>query len=234
VVLDRGIRGGVGEDGTLRENDALRTAYVSDHIRARRPDLSLVPLVKNWNGHEWEGARLGRMLADPAARKRTIEQILVLVEAHRYAGISIDFENIAAKAQADFQRFMAELYAVMHPRKLLVSVNVPAADAAFDYRRLVRNADYLILMAYDEHWADGSPGPIASLPWFARALRARQRDIAAEKMIVAIGNYAYDWGPRPAGRGAHFRRGRSHCQGIGRQAAARPRLAQPDLLLRRR
>ncbi|MEF8734164.1 MAG: glycosyl hydrolase family 18 protein [Candidatus Accumulibacter meliphilus] len=224
----------MGEDGTLRENDALRTAYVSDHIRARRPDLSLVPLVNNWNGHEWEGAKLGRMLADPAARKRTIEQILVLVEAHRYAGISIDFENIAAKAQADFQRFMAELYAVMHPRKLLVSVNVPAADAAFDYRRLVRNADYLILMAYDEHWADGSPGPIASLPWFARVLRARQRDIAAEKMIVAIGNYAYDWGPRPAGRGAHFRRGRSHCQGIGRQAAARPRLAQPDLLLRRR
>ncbi|WP_248595344.1 hypothetical protein [Candidatus Accumulibacter phosphatis] len=27
-----------GEDGTLRENDALRTAHVSDYIRARRPD----------------------------------------------------------------------------------------------------------------------------------------------------------------------------------------------------
>ncbi|EXI81787.1 MAG: Poly-beta-1,6-N-acetyl-D-glucosamine synthase [Candidatus Accumulibacter appositus] len=183
------------EDGTLRENDPLRTAHVTDYIRARRPDLTLVPLVNNWNGHEWEGAKLGRMLAEPAARKRTIEQILAFVESHRYAGISIDFENMAARAQPDFQRFMAELYAVMHPRKLLVSVNVPAADAAFDYRRLVRNADYLILMAYDEHWADGTPGPIASLPWFARVLRARQRDIPAEKMIVAIGNYAYDWGP---------------------------------------
>jgi hypothetical protein len=49
-------------------------------------------------------------------------------------------------------------------------------------------------MAYDEHWNDGSPGPIASLPWFASVLRQRQRDIPAEKMIVAIGNYAYDWG----------------------------------------
>jgi len=183
------------EDGTLRENDPLRTAHVTEYIRARRPDLSLVPLVNNWNGHQWEGEKLGRMLADPAARKRTIEQILAFVEAHRYAGISIDFENIAARAQPDFQRFMAELYAVMHPRKLLVSVNVPAADAAFDYRRLVRNADYLIVMAYDEHWADGRHGPIASLPWFARVLHARQRDIPADKMIVAIGNYAYDWGP---------------------------------------
>ncbi len=183
------------DDGSLRENDPVRTANVTDYIRARRPDLSLVPLVNNWNGQRWEGAKLARMLADPAARKRTIEQILAFVEGHRYAGISIDFENIPVKAQADFQRFMAELYAVMHPRKLLVSVNVPADDAAFDYRRLVKNADYLILMAYDEHWADGTPGPIASLPWFARVLHARQRDIPADKMIVAIGNYAYDWGP---------------------------------------
>ena len=183
------------ETGTLRENDPVRTTHVTEYIRARRPDLSLVPLVNNWNGHEWEGAKLGRMLADPAARTRTIEQILAFVEGHRYAGISIDFENVPASAQSDFQRFMAELYAVMHPRKLLVSVNVPADDAAFDYRRLVRNADYLIVMAYDEHWADGTPGPIAGLPWFARVLRARQRDIPADKMIIAIGNYAYDWGP---------------------------------------
>ena len=51
----------------------------------------------------------------------------------------------------------------------------------------------LILMAYDEHWATGTPGPIAGLPWFADVLRQRQRDVPAEKMIVAIGNYAYDW-----------------------------------------
>ncbi len=183
------------DDGSLRENDPIRTAHVTDYIRARRPDLTLVPLVNNWNGHQWEGPKLARMLANPVARKRTIDQLLAFVERHHYAGISIDFENVAAKAQPDFQRFMAELYAVMHPRNLVVSVNVPAADASFDYRRLVHNADYLILMAYDEHWADGTPGPIASLPWFARVLHARQRDIPADKMIVAIGNYAYDWGP---------------------------------------
>jgi cellulose synthase/poly-beta-1,6-N-acetylglucosamine synthase-like glycosyltransferase/peptidoglycan/xylan/chitin deacetylase (PgdA/CDA1 family)/spore germination protein YaaH len=184
-----------GEDGTIREDDSIRTAHVTDYIRARRPDIALVPLVNNWNGHTWEGAKLTRMLANPVARKHTIDQLLAFVESHHYAGISIDFENVAAKAQPDFQRFIAELYAVMHPKNLTVSVNVPASDASFDYRRLVGNADYLILMAYDEHWADGRPGPIASLPWFAKVLRERQRDIPANKMVVAIGNYAYDWGP---------------------------------------
>ncbi len=181
------------EDGSLRENDPLRTTQVLEYIRARRPEVSIVPLVNNWNGHEWEGAKLARMLANPVARARTIEQLTAYLERHQFAGISIDFENVAPKAQPDFQRFIAELYAVMHPKNLSVSVNVPANDAAFDYRRLVHNADFLIVMAYDEHWNTSPPGPISSLPWFASVLRQRQRDIPADKMVVAIGNYAYDW-----------------------------------------
>jgi len=181
------------DNGALRENDAARTAQVTEYIRARRPEVSIVPLVNNWNGHQWEGTKLARMLASPAARARTIEQLSAYVERHHFAGISIDFENLPPRAQPDFQRFMAELYALMHPKNLSVSVNVPANDAAFDYRRLTLSADHLIVMAYDEHWNESAPGPISSLPWFASVLRQRQREIPAEKMIVAIGSYAYDW-----------------------------------------
>jgi cellulose synthase/poly-beta-1,6-N-acetylglucosamine synthase-like glycosyltransferase/peptidoglycan/xylan/chitin deacetylase (PgdA/CDA1 family)/spore germination protein YaaH len=181
------------DSGLLREDDPNRQAQVTEYTRLRRPDLPLVAMVNNWNGKQWEGKKLGHMLADPTARKRTIEQLLAYVERQHFAGISIDFEDIAVKAQPNFQRFVAELYAALNPKGLSVSVNVPAANPAFNYRDLARNADYLILMAYDEHWASGSPGPIAGLPWFADVLRQRQRDVPAQKMIVAIGNYAYDW-----------------------------------------
>ncbi|MGA2223730.1 MAG: glycosyl hydrolase family 18 protein, partial [Syntrophobacteraceae bacterium] len=181
------------DSGLLREDDPNRQAQVTEYTRLRRPDLPLVALVNNWNGKQWEGKKLGHMLADPAARKRAIEQLLAYVERQHFAGVSIDFEDIAVKAQPNFQRFVAELYAALNPKGLSVSVNVPAANPAFNYRDLARNADYLILMAYDEHWASGSPGPIAGLPWFADVLRQRQRDVPAKKMIVAIGNYAYDW-----------------------------------------
>lgn len=181
------------EDGSLREDDPRRQAEVADYIRTRRPNFSIMPLVNNWNGEKWEGDKLGRMLAVPTARARAIEQLAAYVERNRFAGISIDFENIPQKAQPDFQRFAAELYASLHPKGLLVSVNAPANDPAFDYRKLARSVDYLILMAYDEHWATGSPGPIASLSWFAQALKQRERDTPPDKTIVAIGNYAYDW-----------------------------------------
>jgi peptidoglycan/xylan/chitin deacetylase (PgdA/CDA1 family)/spore germination protein YaaH/GT2 family glycosyltransferase len=182
-----------GVDGALREDDPNRADQTTQYIRARRPDLRIVPLVNNWNGKEWEGDKLGRMLANPTARAHAIAQLVAYVERHEFAGVSVDFENIPAKAHPDFRRFIAELYAVLQPKNLQLSINVPASDPAFDYRALARTADYLILMAYDEHWSTGAPGPIASLPWFAKVLRQRQRDVPAQKMIVAIGNYGYDW-----------------------------------------
>ena len=182
-----------GEDGSIRENSAERATQVTRYIRERRPGLPIMPLVNNWNGKEWEGDKLGRMLSKPAARARTIEHLLAYVEGHSYAGISLDFETIPPKAQPDFHRFVAELYAALHPKGLQLSVNVPASDRAFKYAELARSADYLILMVYDEHWSTGAAGPIASLPWFAKVLHQRQRDVPAEKMIVALGSYGYDW-----------------------------------------
>jgi len=180
-------------DGSLREDDPDRQTQAAEFIRLRRPDFPILPLVNNWNGKEWESEKLSRMLADPAARKRTIDQLVAYIENRRFAGISVDFENIPDKAQPNFQRFVMELYAALHPRNLLVTVNVPAADPAFNYRKLARHVDYLILMVYDEHWPAGSPGPIASLSWFASVLHQRQQDVPAGKMVVGIGNYAYDW-----------------------------------------
>ncbi len=182
-----------GEDGSLREDDPSRQTQVTEYIRGRRPDLPIVPLINNWNGHEWEGKKLGLMLANPAARAHLIEQLADYAERHRFAGVSIDFENIPVKAQPHFQRFITELYADLHPKNLRLSVNVPPNDPTFGYRTLARNADELILMAYDQHWSTGAAGPIASLPWFAQVLSQRQRDIPADKMIVALGSYAYDW-----------------------------------------
>ena len=181
------------DDGSLQEDDPSRQTQITEYIRARHPDMPIAALVNNWNNHEWEGAKLGRMLASPSARSRTIEQLADYALGHHFAGISIDFENIAAKDQPNFQRFVAELYTALHSKNVLVSVNVPADDDAFPYRFLARHADHLILMAYDEHWATGAPGPIASLPWFAQVLNKRRQDIPADKLIVGIGNYAYDW-----------------------------------------
>ncbi|WP_295445570.1 glycosyl hydrolase family 18 protein, partial [uncultured Thiodictyon sp.] len=181
-------------DGTLRENDPERTAQYTAYIRTHRPEVAIVPLINNWSGTEWEGAKLGRMLGDPKARARVVAQVLSFVQGHGYAGVSIDFENLPPKSHAGFYSLLAEFSAAFHPKGLKVSVNVPASDSAFDYKKIAASVDLVILMTYDEHWSTGAPGPIASLPWFAKVLRERARDVPADKTIVGIGGYAYDWG----------------------------------------
>ena len=54
-------------------------------------------------------------------------------------------------------------------------------------------ADKIFVMAYDEHSNDGPPGPIASQQWWASSVAAAVRQIPHDKVIVTIGNYAYDW-----------------------------------------
>ena len=180
-------------NGTLREDAPERTAQVTRYIREHKPEAAIVPLVNNWSGTQWEGAKLGRMLGDPKARAHVVEQLLDFVQNHGYAGVSIDFEDLPPKAQPGYNSLLLELYLAFHPKGLKVSVNVPASDPAFNYRKIAASADLVILMAYDEHWATGSPGPIASLPWFAKILHERAKDLPPEKTIVAIGGYAYDW-----------------------------------------
>ena len=46
-------------------------------------------------------------------------------------------------------------------------------------------------MMYDEHYAGGEPGPIASNEWVQTSLN--RLDIPEEKLIVSFGNYGYDW-----------------------------------------
>ena len=48
-------------------------------------------------------------------------------------------------------------------------------------------------MAYDEHSEDGSAGPIASFKWCDQVLNHALEEIPNEKLVLAMGNYGYDW-----------------------------------------
>jgi spore germination protein YaaH len=163
-----------------------------------------MPLVNNYNGREWEGEKVAQVLARPAARANMVRQLLAYAQGQKFAGISVDFESVPERSHANLLRFMQELATAAHGVRLQVSLNVPVDDEAFDYRRLSDATDYMILMAYDQHWAGGDPGPIAALDWFSEQLAARAEDVPPAKTIVAIGNYAYDWQPRQEGEEKTF------------------------------
>jgi len=191
----------VTPDGRVVVDDEGKVDETLKYIRALRPHLTVIALVNNFRGSEkgWDGKSLTAILKDPQARRRVIGNILAFIKAKRLQGVNIDFENLPETSMGNQVLFMSELYGSFHPLGLEVSECVPADDAAWPYARLGRFSDYLVIMAYDEHYSGSTAGPVASQAWFARNIRARAAEVGAGKLVIALGNYGYDWKDKAGG-----------------------------------
>ena len=103
---------------------------------------------------------------------------------------------------------MQELHAAFALRGLLVVQAVPFDDPGWNYKAYAAASDYLILMAYDQHWAGSDPGPVAAQDWFEQQSRQAHARLDPAKTIIALGNYGYDWtdGKTGSATKSHFRK----------------------------
>ncbi|EJQ50025.1 hypothetical protein IEQ_02851 [Bacillus cereus BAG6X1-2] len=161
---------------------------------AEKNHVKIMPLLTNYTEEASgpDSELIHKLLSSPDHVKTTfINDLVKQVEKNQFSGINIDFEAIPESDRENLTNFMIELTTVFHKHHLLVTQDVPANDKAFDYGALAKVIDRMIVMMYDEHYGAGVPGPIASNKWFEHTLN--ELDIPSEKLIVAFGNYGYDW-----------------------------------------
>jgi peptidoglycan-N-acetylglucosamine deacetylase len=80
---------------------------------------------------------------------------------------------------------------------LKLMIALPARDDAYDYKFFGKECDAIVLMNYDQHWLTSPAGPVAAQDWFVENLRQVLEVVPAQKLIVGIANYAYDWSQAP-------------------------------------
>ncbi|MGG6314451.1 glycosyl hydrolase family 18 protein [Paenibacillus macerans] len=143
-----------------------------------------------------------KALASFENRLNTILQMLHYAKLFDLDGINIDYENVYTKDGENLTQFMRELRPLAEEQGLVVSIDVtPKSNsemwsAFLDRKALGEVVDYLILMAYDEHWA-ASPvsGSVASLPWVRSSVtRILEEDgVAPNQLILGIPLYTRVW-----------------------------------------
>ena len=151
----------------------------------------LMPMVQNALDGAWDGPGMAALLRDPAQTRATLDRVAQLLAANQASGIFFDFEELPPDAHRTYLAFLRQARARLPG--MTIAIAVPVADSDWDLRAYAKVADRLFLMAYDEHSEPGDPGPIASRAWFADSVARAVRGLPPEKVVVALGSYAYDW-----------------------------------------
>lgn len=182
-------------DGKIRT-----TRDYAVHQKVKASGAGIMPRVSNVDAKGvWQGDAVSTLLNDTKAQRRFIDALADALVACDAMGVNIDIESLNPEDEKLYVEFLAGLADTLHAHKLYLTVDVPMNEDQYDYEAIGKFADAVVLMAYDEHFSTGKPGPIAGREWFADGLREYVQRVPPEKLIVAIGTYGYDWTVNPDG-----------------------------------
>jgi spore germination protein YaaH len=184
----------------------------------RRARLPLMPLVTNPG---FDRSIAHALLHNAAAQGHAITALAQTAENEQYVGWQLDFEGIDPADKLAYTRFVAHVAARLHRDHRLLSVAVVPRfsdffpdstapgfhtgewGAAFDYRGLGRAADFLVLMAYDQHTPLTPAGPVAGYDWVQAAVNYAVRRVPPSKLLLGIPFYGREWVETSDGTAAH-------------------------------
>ena len=202
------------ENGTVRGRVDPRVLRAAREHRVR-----VLPLVSQ---PRFDRPTFHRFLHDPGARARAARTMAALCAQNQFWGLQFDFEHIHVDDKAEFTAFFRETANALHSVGCVASVAVVPRTShtgggspygrwmhdlwrgAYDYRALAEAADFVTLMAYDQHTRYTPPGPIAGIDWVERAVQYILADgVPAGKIMLGVPMYSRVWSavPTPPGGG---------------------------------
>lgn len=146
-----------------------------------------------------DSEQLHVLLSSKANRQRLIDNAMKIVEKDGFQGINLDLEMVRTEDREGLNQLVKEMRARTKPRNIELSLALPPKDSetdwfpAYDYEVLGELADRVVIMAHDLHYKGGQAGAIAPLPWVEGVLKYAKSQMPAEKILLALGVYGYDW-----------------------------------------
>ena len=180
-------------------NDGTYTSLASrDYVeQAHDMGLKVWAMVENVSTKESvKELDTKKLMSVTSNRRKLIENLMKEADTYGFDGFNLDFESLKAEAGPHYVQFIREMSVACRKKGLVLSVDnyVPSAYTAFYNRReqgIV--ADYVIVMGYDEHYAGGEAGPVASLPYVEKGIADTLKEVPKEKVINSVPFYTRIW-----------------------------------------
>lgn len=178
-------------NGTLNVTNQFSEKLVSE---VHKRNMKVVPFLSN----HWD-RELGRSAL--ANRESLSSQIANFIMKNNLDGVNIDIENVTEKDRDAYTHFVKLLRNKL-PKDKEVSVAIAANPygwtqgwhGSYDYKALATYADYLFIMAYDEHYEGGTAGPVASRDWVEKSIQyAIDQNVSNEKIVLGFPFFGRYW-----------------------------------------
>lgn len=179
---------------SLTDNNGNYKSLASkDYVdQAHAMGLQVWALLDNFS----DDVQSEKLLASTSTRRKLINSLIADAEKYGLDGLNMDFESLKPEAGPHYVQFLRELSIPCREKGIILSIDnyVPAAYTNF-YDREEQGivADYVIVMGYDEHYAGGEAGSVASLEYVRGGIERTLEEVPKEKVINAVPFYTRIW-----------------------------------------
>ncbi len=179
-------------DGSLKDSSNAETVQW-----LKKQGIAVHPLVNN----QFKGDMTSQFLSSAKAQDKFIGSLVSRCAELGVDGINLDFESLAGSDRNAYTAFVKKLAARAHAEGLKVSIDLPRGSVkwnhltAYDHAQLAQIVDYVIIMAYDQHYSGSpSPGSVAGLQWAEEGVKEfLSYGIPRDKLILGIPFYVREW-----------------------------------------
>ena len=114
-----------------------------------------------------------QLYSSKAARTNMVNKLVGEAKSYGFDGINLDYENIKSAYAKDYLQFVRELSVACERNGIVLSTDnykPEAYNRCYNLKEQSKFVDYVIVMAYDEHYAGTDAGSVASLPFVKEAV----------------------------------------------------------------
>lgn len=182
--------------------------------------IKLMAMVTN---SRFDPKSVHQFLLNSRAQQQSLQSILHACQENHLYGVQFDFEMVSLADRDRLTQYYQAAADLLHANQFFISFAVAPIimdhgfssyyqkrlyeiwQGAYDLKRLGRIADFITVMAYDQH-ADGTmPGPIASIVWDQAVIRHALQSIPAEKLSLGVPTYSGLWYLGRSGKHIHMK-----------------------------
>lgn len=164
---------------------------------AHQSNIDVWATVRDFHGGINSYDETYEVLSYTSKRENLINQIIAAALQTGIDGINLDFELISTECGEHYIQFVRELSVKCRQNGLVFSIDnyVPQPyNEHYDLKEQGIVADYVVIMAYDEH-TEGSyeAGSVSSYDYVKDGIKNAAKSVSSDKLVAAIPFYTRLW-----------------------------------------